>query len=100
MKILLFVLKENLSLALIRLAGYIDYIHISDNRGSKTEHLQPGKGNIPWESFFQTLKRIRFKGRFGIDIGGSESEVEDLEGAYINAARWLVERSKSAFGSY
>ena len=87
----LFVLKENLSLALIRLADHIDYIHLSDNGGLHTEHLALGEGAIPWKTFWNTLRQINFSGHFGIDIGGAESKVDDLEKAYRAAAR-LVEK--------
>lgn len=82
-------LKDNLQLSLRRLADYIDYIHISDNGGNRVEHLAIGDGVIRWEDFFETLDRIKFKGHFGIDIGGSESVVEDLDVAYKNAAKFL-----------
>lgn len=82
-------LKDNLQLSLRRLADYIDYIHISDNGGNRVEHLAIGDGVIRWEDFFETLDRIKFKGHFGIDIGGSESVVEDLDAAYKNAAKFL-----------
>jgi sugar phosphate isomerase/epimerase len=78
----LFVRKENLQLALLRLSSHIDYIHISDNRGHKTEHLPIGKGSIEWSTFFNTLKQINYQGLIGIDVGGSESEVGDLDQAY------------------
>ncbi len=32
-------MKDNLALSLHRLKDHIDYIHISDNRGQKVEHL-------------------------------------------------------------
>lgn len=82
-------LKDNLQLSLRRLADYIDYIHISDNGGNRVEHLAIGDGVIRWEDFFETLDLIKFKGHFGIDIGGAESVVEDLDAAYINAAKFL-----------
>jgi sugar phosphate isomerase/epimerase len=82
-------LKDNLQLSLRRLADYIDYIHISDNGGNRVEHLAIGDGVIRWEDFFETLDRIKFKGHFGIDIGGAESVVEDLDAAYINSAKFL-----------
>jgi sugar phosphate isomerase/epimerase len=85
-----FLMKDNLSLALLRLKDHLDYIHISDNRGEKLEHLGLGQGNIRWDDFFQTLKRINFSGYFGLDIGGDESAVEDLDGAYIAAREWLA----------
>lgn len=82
-------LKDNLQLSLRRLADYIDYIHISDNGGNRVEHLAIGDGVIRWEDFFETLDLIKFKGHFGIDIGGAESVVEDLDAAYKNAAKFL-----------
>ena len=87
-----FVLKDNLALGLHRLAGKIDYIHLSDNRGHRVEHLEPGEGIIQWDVFFEALKKIDYKGRFGVDIGGSESDVADLDAAYRSTAEWLVER--------
>lgn len=90
----LFVLKENLSLSLIRLSKYIDYIHISDNGGLHTEHLAIGDGQIPWKPFFKTLQQINFTGHLGIDIGGSESLVPDLKKAYLDGASFLKEELK------
>jgi len=84
-----FFLKDNLFLSLIRLQEHIDYIHISDNSGSRVEHLAMGKGQIHWNRFFETLDRIGYQGKFGLDIGGAESDVDDLDGAYKDAARWL-----------
>lgn len=84
-----FAMKENLSLSLIRLAEFIDYIHISDNNGGRIEHLEIGKGKIRWDVFFDTLKRIRFNGYLGIDVGGDESVVDDLDSAYIHTAEVL-----------
>ena len=59
-----FVQKDNLALSLRRLADKIDYIHISDNRGHRVEHLEPGKGAINWDVFFRELSpsgRARFR---------------------------------------
>jgi sugar phosphate isomerase/epimerase len=84
-----FFLKDNLFLSLIRLKEHVDYIHISDNPGHRVEHLAVGDGQIHWERFLETLDRIQFKGQFGIDIGGAESDVPDLDRAYRGAASWL-----------
>ena len=84
-----FVMKDNLSLSLIRLVDRIDYIHISDNGGKKVEHLAIGDGIIHWDSFFESIKKVGFKGHFGIDIGGDESLVDNLDKAYINAANFI-----------
>ena len=85
-------MKDNLFLSLLRLKEHIDYIHISDNRGTKVEHLAVGQGSINWEGFFETLDRIGYKGMFGIDVGGAESDVSDLDGAYRDAATWLEDQ--------
>lgn len=87
-----FFMKDNLFLSLLRLKDHIDYIHVSDNRGSKVEHLALGEGKIRWNSFFETLDRIGYKGMFGIDVGGAESEVNDLDAAYLDAAKWITEQ--------
>jgi sugar phosphate isomerase/epimerase len=89
-----FVMKDNLVLSLRRLKDYVDYIHLSDNRGFKVEHLAVGKGNINWGVFFETLSQTKFKGHIGLDIGGSESEVENLDEAYLSSASWLEEKLK------
>ncbi|NOX64251.1 MAG: sugar phosphate isomerase/epimerase [Chlorobi bacterium] len=84
-----FAMKENLALSLIRLAEFIDYIHISDNNGNRIEHLGIGKGKIRWDVLFDTLKKIKFNGYLGLDIGGDESAVVDLDSTYIHAAEFL-----------
>jgi len=90
-----FFAKDNLMLSLIRLAGYIDYIHISDNRGHKVEHLPLEEGNIKWASFFDTLESINFNGHLGVDVGGAETGIEDIDNAYRMSAAWLQERMKN-----
>jgi sugar phosphate isomerase/epimerase len=85
----LIALKCNLSLAIKQLEPYIKYIHLSDNRGIKNEHLEPGQGIINWPQFFQDLTQINYDGPIGIDIGGDESEIGNLEDAYTNAALFI-----------
>lgn len=87
-------LKDNLQLSLQRLKEYVDYIHISDNGGTQVEHLALGDGIIRWDDFFETLDIIGFKGHFGIDIGGAESQVNHLDEAYTQAATFIEEKLK------
>ena len=87
-----YVMKENINLAVTRLADFVDYIHISDNGGLKVEHLAIGDGVINWDKFFETLDVINYKGYFGLDIGGSESNVADLNNAYIEAAKFIEDK--------
>lgn len=84
-------LKENLVLALHKAINYIDYIHLSDNSGTRVEHLEPGEGTIEWSRFFETLDSLNYSGQIGIDVGGAESGVRDLDMAYTNSAFWIRE---------
>ena len=89
-----FYFRDNLPLSVLRAAEKISYIHISDNRGNKVEHLVPGEGNISWNSFFEALQAVNFKGNFGIDVGGAESGISDMKNAYLRSAEWLQEKIK------
>ena len=84
-----FAVHDNLALSMMRLKDHVDYIHISDNGGKKFEHLAVGDGKIRWDIFLETLQRVGFKGHLGLDIGGDESAVPNLDQAYTNAAEWL-----------
>jgi hypothetical protein len=42
--------------------------------------------------FFKTLVQVGYRGLFGVDIGGSESHVADLDAAYIEGAEFLERR--------
>ncbi len=85
-----FFLKDNLALGLRRLKDHIDYIHISDNGGTRVEHLSVGDGVINWNVFLETLELIDFKGVIGLDIGGDESGIDDLDKAYLDTADYLT----------
>jgi len=87
-----FMMRENLILSFIRLKHHIDYIHISDNRGDRTEHLNPGEGHINWNQFFDLLDSVGFDGHIGLDIGGEENPPDDLDQLYKNAAIFVDEK--------
>jgi len=72
--------------------GLVDYIHLSDNGGTKLEHVVPGNGAIRWNSFFEELALTGFDGLIGIDVGGAESNIGEIEKAYCETAQWLTER--------
>ncbi|MCX6170281.1 MAG: sugar phosphate isomerase/epimerase [Ignavibacteriales bacterium] len=85
----LFAHSEDPTTSLKRIKDHVSYIHLSDNRGSKVEHLAVGKGKINWKEFLKTLHEIEYDGDIGIDIGGEESIVDNLDDAYKNAAEFL-----------
>ncbi|HOI28351.1 MAG TPA: sugar phosphate isomerase/epimerase family protein [Melioribacteraceae bacterium] len=88
----LFATKENLVLSFMKVKDFVSYIHISDNRGCKVEHLEIGAGLINWQKFFEVINNNGFDGHFGIDIGGEESGVKKLNVAYLSAAKYLEEK--------
>ena len=87
-----FVQRDPLALALVRLAPYLGYVHVSDNRGTHPEHLPPGQGAIDWDVFFDTLHAIGYQGRLGVDVGGGESDIGNLDRAYVDTARFVTHR--------
>ncbi|MBO9660196.1 MAG: sugar phosphate isomerase/epimerase [Chitinophagaceae bacterium] len=87
-----FYFRDNLSLSVLRAAEKISYIHVSDNRGNKVEHLATGEGEIGWNGFFEALQSVGFRGNFGIDVGGAETGITDLKKAYLNSAAWLQDK--------
>jgi sugar phosphate isomerase/epimerase len=87
-----FYFKDNLALSVLRLAGKISYIHLSDNNGSRVEHLVPGDGRVHWDLFFQALQKVGYKGGFAIDVGGDETGIRDIDSAYTRSAAWLTEQ--------
>ncbi len=85
-----FLQRDHLPTALIRLADHLAYVHLSDNRGTRQEHLPMGEGSIDWAGFFATLDAIGYDGHLGIDIGGGESGVRDLDRAYAEGASFVA----------
>ncbi|HZT34160.1 MAG TPA: sugar phosphate isomerase/epimerase family protein [Bryobacteraceae bacterium] len=61
--------RENVPLALAKLAGHFGNIHISDNNPVDTEHLPVGEGIIDWMEFFRVLQRMNYAGYLGLDLG-------------------------------
>jgi sugar phosphate isomerase/epimerase len=82
--------RDNLVLALRRLKGLVDYIHCSDNRGARIEHLVPGHGAIRWDVVFEEMERIGYSGYLGIDVGGAETGIRDIDRAYEESAEWIA----------
>ncbi|MDA0710514.1 MAG: sugar phosphate isomerase/epimerase [bacterium] len=89
-----FYLKDNPILSLRRLADFVDYIHVSDTGGGHVSHLPPGEGVIHWDLFFETLDLVGFKGHLGVDVGGAESPIADLDSSYRQTADWIASRLK------
>jgi sugar phosphate isomerase/epimerase len=56
--------------------GYIHYIHASDNDGRADQHLLPMTGKASWESIFDALKEIDYKGTLCLEVFESPISLE------------------------
>jgi len=54
-------------------------VHFSDNFGKKDEHKQLGYGNLNLDNLFDSLKQIKFNGKFTIEVC-----VDILSGKYFS----------------
>ncbi|MFQ5866848.1 MAG: sugar phosphate isomerase/epimerase family protein [bacterium] len=61
-------LSENVSDVVKKFKDWIISLHISDNFGTSDDHNIPGKGNINWQIFVQTLKLVEYKGVFMLEL--------------------------------
>ena len=71
--------RENVVLALAKLAGNYANIHISDNDPINTNHITLGEGKIDWEEFFRVLKLHGYQGYLGLDLGLTPTLAHDLK---------------------
>lgn len=53
---------ESINIFLKKFKEKLALIHISDNKGSKDEHLFEGEGNINFKEVFEKIKQIKFNG--------------------------------------
>ncbi|MEM2912884.1 MAG: sugar phosphate isomerase/epimerase [Candidatus Bathyarchaeia archaeon] len=69
----------------------IFYVHASDSDFLTEDHLEIGKGSIDWVSMLKALKKHRYQGYIGIDVGGRAEMRGKLDVMYINSKRYLEE---------
>jgi len=61
-------LAENICEVVKKFKDWVISLHVSDNRGSSDDHNIPGKGNINWQAFVNTLNLIDYKGVFMLEL--------------------------------
>lgn len=74
--------KEILPLSIAKLKDRLFYLHLSDNDGTRNDHLVPGEGTIDWVHFFEALQIIGYSGYGGLDMAKTK---EDLSTSYLKA---------------
>ena len=82
--------KELLPLSVEKLGRHIRYVHIADNDGKVNRHLEPGAGNIDWESVFLALKKIGYDGYYAIDL----EKLPLLEEKFLQSKRFLEDYAR------
>jgi len=40
-----------------------------------------------WDLFFETLDQVYYNGLIGLDIGGEETQIDDIDQAYQRSAK-------------
>ena len=50
------------------LAGRIWNVHVEDIKGRKHYHLIPGEGNLPFDTYFQALKKANYNGFLTVEL--------------------------------
>lgn len=76
--------------ALEALAGHIVTAHLSDNRGTRDDHLVPFAGGINWDAAMMTTQKVGYDGMLTFDVAGAEGLTETLQRA-AKARRRLEE---------
>lgn len=79
--------KEILPLSVEKLGSRIRFVHAADNDGRDNIHLAPGRGTVDWAGVLAALKKHRYDGYIGLDIG----RVPDLDAQYAEGAAFLVD---------
>lgn len=71
-------LSGDLHGVLHKIAGHLWMVHVSDNRGSRDDHLPPGQGIIDWERLLRHLARTQFAGTLMLELNGDKPQTDVL----------------------
>ncbi len=63
--------------------------HISDNFGTRDDHLPPGDGEIDWKAVVTSLRRISYSGPLTLEVAGRGNPEETLNRARDSLAHIL-----------
>lgn len=77
--------KEMLPLSVEKLGRKIFHVHVSDNDGRDNFHLGLGKGTIDWQGTMGALRKVKFNGCIGIDVG----DVPNIEQEMVRSRVFL-----------
>ncbi len=70
---------------------YVDHIHIDDNSGQRSEHLELGRGNIDFQAIAEYLRR--FEGIINIELKRTKNDnTKEEDGAPILRSRDYILR--------
>ncbi len=83
----LFVQKEYLPVTVEKLGDRLFNTHICDNDGNIDNHWLPGKGEIDWEGFIGSLRKIEYKGFLNIEV----NVIKNPDKGYLEGKKYLEE---------
>jgi sugar phosphate isomerase/epimerase len=87
-------INEDLVQAIRNCTGIIACIHISDNHGSKEEHLLPGEGTIDFPPAFKALREAGFTGPLNLEALVSAEDKRDPAEVLVEIRKWLEEQDR------
>ena len=83
---------------IIELGDNLFATHISDNNGSKDQHLTPGSGTIDWPSVMKAFQKINYEGLINFEIPGERHKnlaLRKIKTRYsLEVAEWLLKQAE------
>lgn len=70
-------LAHELVMAIQKLSGHLNLVHVNDNRGDWDAHLPPGEGTIDWRFVTSELLHARFRGPLVLELSATADEEPD-----------------------
>lgn len=83
-------LAREMNVAIQKLSGHLQMVHVNDNRGDRDAHLPPGEGTIDWPWVIRELRRNEFQGTLVLELSGSADEpVEEVLARAVRSREYL-----------
>lgn len=73
-----------------KISGYLDMLHVNDNRGEEDEHLPPGEGNVDWGQLVRDLEATGFSGGMVLELSGDRGfTMEQVLAQAVDSRKFL-----------
>jgi len=88
--------KTLLVQAVEMLGEKIFYVHASDSDFKTEDHIEIGTGLIEWVSLLKALRKQRFDGVLGLDMGGASNMRDSIDETYVRSQKYLEDAMEKA----